>query len=159
MTRPFRTLESYESEHVTRRSLPDFLTRCGFSVVSDTPDRNGQTIVATTPEDEQVTMRVRLCWHRQSGSRDSSRVNTYSATQLLAKIKNGDWEGTLQQKVERERSLGVTHFLLVQSESEKIVYAALVPLSAVLPIWIAQRDISDGLIKQGQLGRRTKTMQ
>ena len=156
MARPFRTPESYESERITRRILPDFLTRCGFSVMSDTPDRNGQTIVATTPEGERLTMRVRLCWRRQSGSRDSSRVSMYAAAQLLAKIKHGDWEGTLQEKVERERSLGVTHFLLVQSEGTKIVYAALVPLSAVLPIWIAQRDISDRLIKQGQLGRRTK---
>jgi 5-methylcytosine-specific restriction protein A len=149
MARSFRTPESYESERVTRRILPDFLTRCGFSVVNDTPNRNGQTIVATTPEGDRLTMRVHLCWRRQSGS-------TYSAAQLLAKIKYGDWEGTLQEKVERESSLSVTHFLFVQSEGTKIVYAALVPLSAVLPIWIAQRDTSDRLIKQGQLGRRTK---
>src|SRR6266852_1827988 len=101
MARSFRTPESYESERVTRRILPDFLTRCGFSVVSDTPNRNGQTIVATTSEGERLTMRVRLCWRRQSGSRDSIRGSTYSAVQLLAKIKNGDWEGTLQKKVER----------------------------------------------------------
>src|SRR5262249_5452852 len=138
-----------ESERATRRMLPAFLTHCGFSVVSDTPDRNGQTIVATTPEGDQMTMRVRLCWRRQSGS-------MYSAAQLLAKIKHADWEGTLREKAERERSLGVTHLLLVQSEDTKIVYAVLVPLSAVLPIWIAQRDISDRLITQGQLGRRTK---
>jgi hypothetical protein len=50
----------------------------------------------------------------------------------------------------------VTHFLLVQGEDKSIVYAALVPLSAVLPIWIAQRDISARLIEQGQLGRRRK---
>lgn len=60
--------------------------------------------------------------------------------------------GTLQEKIERERSHGVTHILVVQSEAKSVVYAALIPLSELLPIWIAQRDISDRLIKQNRLG-------
>ena len=33
---------------------------------------------------------------------DSERVRTYSAAQLLAKIKNDDWIGSIQAKVDRE---------------------------------------------------------
>ena len=153
--RRFRTPESIESERVTRNMLPDFLNRRGFGDVSEDRKRNGQTIVATTPGGDRLTMRVRLCW-RQSGSRDSSRARTYSAVQLLAKIKNDDWVGTLREKVNRERSHGVTHFLLVKNDDERIKYAALMPLSALLPIWIAQRDISARLIEQGRLGRQKK---
>jgi len=154
--RRFRNPESYEAERFTRDMLPDFLRCRGFGDVSQDRKRNGQTIVATTPEGDRLTMRVRLCWRRESGSRDSSRVGTYSATQLLAKIKNGDWEGTLREKVKRERAQSVTHFLFVQREDEHIIYAALVPLSELLPIWCAQRDISARLIEQGQLGHRRK---
>ena len=154
--RPFRRPESYESERVTRRLLPNFLTQRGFRIISDRPERNGQTIVMTTPEGHSLTMRIRLCWRRQSDIQDLSRVWTYSAAQLLAKIKNGDWEGSLRQKIERERSHGITHFLFVQGENSSIVYAALVPLSELLPIWIAQRDISARLIEQAQLDRRRK---
>ncbi len=154
--RRFRTSESLKSERVTRNMLPKSLNRWGFGVVSDDRSRNGQTIVATTPGGDQLTMRVRLCWRRQSGSRDSSRVRTYSAAQLLAKIKNNDWVGTLREKVNRERARGVTHFLLIQNDDKRIRYAALVPLSGLLPIWIAQRDISARLIRQGRLGRRRK---
>jgi 5-methylcytosine-specific restriction protein A len=98
-------------------------------------------------------MRVRLCWRRSSRT---PRESAYSAAQLLPKIKNNDWEGTLREKVERERSQGITHFLFVQREDERIIYAALVPLSELLSIWCAQRDISTALIAQGQLGRRRK---
>lgn len=156
MTHPFRTQASYESERITRRSLPDFLIRCGFIVESVAYEHNGQTVVVVTPEGDRLTMRVRLCWRRSSERNDSSQVNTYSAAQLLSKIKNDDWEGTISQKIERERSRNVTHLLFIQGEDTKIVYAALVPLSEVLPIWIDQRDISDSLIKQGRLGRITK---
>jgi len=97
-----------------------------------------------------------LCWRRESDSRDSERVQTYSAAQLLAKIKNGDWIGSLEDKVSREKSRGVTHMLFVQRDNEDIKYAALVPLSALVPIWIAQRDISARLIRTGKIGRRKK---
>jgi len=46
--------------------------------------------------------------------------------------------------------------LFVQNEDGKIVMAALVPLSAIIPIWTAQRDTSARLIESGRLGRRKK---
>jgi len=141
---------------VTRGVLKDFLVSRGFRNVSDDRNRNGQTIGATTPGGARLTMRVRLCWRRQNGSRDSNRAKSFSAAQLLAKINDGDWEGALTDKADRERSHGVTHFLLVQNDDERIVYAALVPLAEILPIWIAQRDISKRLIDEGRLGRRRK---
>ncbi len=154
--RQFRTPESLAAEQATRDMLPAFLNSRGFGDVTDDRERNGQTIVATTPGGERLKMRVRLCWRRQGGSRDSRRARTYSAAQLLAKIKNDDWVGTLREKVNRERSHGATHFLFVQTDDGRILYAALVPLSEVLDIWIAQRDISTRLREQGRLGRRKK---
>jgi 5-methylcytosine-specific restriction protein A len=114
--------------------------------VSDKRERNGQTIVATTLGGKGLTMRVRLCWRCGSGGRDSTRVRTYSGTQLLAHIKNDDPEQSLHAKIEREKSHGVTHFLFVQRDGERIVYAALVPLEKFLAIWCDERDISARLI-------------
>jgi 5-methylcytosine-specific restriction protein A len=71
-------------------------------------------------------------------------------------VKNGDWEGTLEEKIDRDRRAGIGHLLLVQRAGREIVSAALVPLDVLLPIWCAQRDISAAIIKQGKLGRRTK---
>jgi 5-methylcytosine-specific restriction protein A len=154
--RLFRRPESYEAENVTRKMLPGFLRDRGFTVKSDRHERQGQTIVATSPEGECLTMRVRLCWRRETDSRDSERVRTYSAAQLLAKIKDDDWVGTLQAKVRREKARGVTHLLLVQRDDKDIKYAALVPLSELVQIWTDQRDISKRLIDEGRLGRRKK---
>ena len=154
--RVFRRPESYKAEEITRGMVRAFLHDRGFVVKSDDREHQGQTVVAISPEGDQQTMRVRLCWRRESGSRDSERIQAYSAAQLLAKIKNGDWIGSLEDKVSRERSRGVTHMLFVQRDNEDIKYAALVPLSALVPIWIAQRDISTHLIQTGKLGRRKK---
>jgi 5-methylcytosine-specific restriction protein A len=154
--RPFRKPESHEAEAVTRGMLPSFLRDRGFVVERDYPERHGQTIVATSPEGEHLTMRVRLCWRREPGSRESERVRTFSAAQVIARIKNGDWIGSLQAKVDREKSRGVTHLLFVQRDDRDFKYAALVPLSELVPIWIDQRDISERLIKKGKLGRRKK---
>jgi 5-methylcytosine-specific restriction protein A len=156
-TRHFRTPESYDFERVTRDMLADYLRNRNFHDIRDDRKRHGttesQTISAIAPQGERLVMRVRLCWRRSSRP---PRENAYSAAQLLPKIKNHDWEGTLREKVERERSQGVTHFLFVQREDERIIYAALVPLSEILSIWCAQRDISTALIAQGQLGHRRK---
>jgi 5-methylcytosine-specific restriction protein A len=156
--RPFRRDESYKAEKITREMLPKFLEDRGYSGVRSHPDRNGQTIVAVVPGDQgqQIKMRVRLCWRRETGKRDSERVRTYSAAQLLAKIKDDDWEGSLNAKVKREQAHKVTHLLIVQRDDEEIKYAALVPLEALVPIWALQRDISKRLIDGGRLGRRKK---
>src|SRR5262245_56252506 len=154
--RPFRRPESYQAEEITRKMLPSFLRDRGFTVASDRRERQGQTIVATSPGGERLTMRVRLCWRRETGGRDSERVRTYSAAQLLAKIENNDWIGSLRDKAARERSHGVTHLLFVQRDDEVIKYAALVPLSELVQIWTDQRDASARLIRAGKLGRRKK---
>ena len=156
MARPFRKPESYTSEHVTRKMLGEFLRRRGFIDISDQRSGHGQTIVATSPSGDSVTMRVHLCWRREAGSRDSNRERTYSAAQLLARVKNGDWEGSIREKIERSRSKNITHWLFVQRDDQQIVYAALVPVSEILSIWCAQRDISKRLFEQGRLGRRKK---
>ena len=155
--RDFRTPESYAAERISRDMLADFLRSMGFRDVRDDRKPYGktesQTIHATTPNGERLTMRVRLCWHRTG---EGSRNNTYSAAQLLPKVKNNDWEGTLGAWVERARSDGATHFLIVQREGEHITYAALVPLSELVAIWCAQRGTYQTLLEQNKLGRKTK---
>jgi len=150
--RVFRTDESYAAEHKTRNMLANYLRSRGFQEVRDERKHHGltesQIIYAITPDGEDLAMRVRLCWHTSK--------DTTSAAQLLSKIKNDNWEGTLQAKFERERSSGVTHYLIVQRDVDNIRYAALVPLSDLLRIWCAQRDISISLIARNQLGRRRK---
>lgn len=154
--RQFRLPESYEAERETRGMLPGFLEERRFTVKKNIRERQGQTIFAVSPSGEPLTMRVRLCWRRQTGGRNSERMRTYSAAQLLAKIKNDDWVGTLEAKVKREQSRGVTHFLFVQRDDTEIKYAALVPLSELVPIWVDQRDTSKRLIDEGKLGQRKK---
>lgn len=136
--------------------LSDFLSRRGYAVVKDERIRNGQTILATTPRGDQVSMRVRICWRRDPGSRGSILTRTYSAAQLMANIGKDDWLVALRKKINREQSQGITHLLIVQNDDNQIVYAALVPLETVLPVWIAQRDASARLIAEGRLGRRRK---
>jgi hypothetical protein len=154
--RSFRTPESMAAEQVTRAMLPEFLERRGFTDVENVAIRNGQTLNATDPAGQKLAMRVRLCWRRESGSRESARSRTYSAAQILADIGQRDWIGALEHKVKGERSQGTTHLLFVQNEDGKIIMAALVPLSALIPIWTAQRDTSTRLIDSGRLGRRRK---
>lgn len=148
--RPFRSAESHKHERETRAMLSAFLRDRGFVVESDTSERNGQTIVALSSFGERLVMRVRLCWRREGGR---ERRRTYSAAQLISKVKNDDWIGSLERKVARERSHGVTHLLFVQRDGSDIPYAALVPLSEVLPVWTTQRDVSQRLINEGKLGR------
>ena len=94
--RDFRTPESYAAERITRDMLADFLRSVGFWDVRDDRKPYGktesQTIHATTPNGERLTMRVRLCWHRTG---EWSRNNTYSAAQLLPKVKNRENQSTL----------------------------------------------------------------
>src|ERR1019366_3002811 len=106
-----------------------------------------QTIYARTIDGTHLTMRVRLCWRRKN---DQPNSGTYSAAQLLARIADDDWEGSLQKRIDNQRAQGVSHLLLVQRDGDRIDLAALIPLSAVLSIWCAQRDISEALIRSGQ---------
>lgn len=155
--RDFRTPESYTAEHITRNKLIDFFRNRGFGEVQDVRKSHGmtesQTVHATAPDGERLVMRIRLCWRRTG---HGPHENTYSAAQLRAKVKDNDWEGTLRALVQRARSEGTTHFFTVQRGGEQITYAALVPLSELLAVWCAQRDISESSIQQGGLGRRKK---
>jgi 5-methylcytosine-specific restriction protein A len=155
--RAFRTPESYQAERITRDMLEGFLISRGFVDVRDERKSHGktesQTLHATSPAGDRLAMRVRLCWRRTN--RGPSET-TYSAAQLLPKIKNDDWEGTLRSKVEREKAAGATHLLIVQREVSSIVYAALVPLSDLVAIWSAQARVSQALIDARRLGRRQK---
>lgn len=141
--RSFRTPESYVSERITRDMLADFLKERGFSNVSDTRKRYGenesQILSAIAPNGEQLAMRVRLCWRRDGRS---PRQTTYSAAQLLPKVKNDDWEGTLTEKFAREAAEGGNYLLVVQRDGERILFAAAIPLTELVQIWCAQRDIS-----------------
>jgi hypothetical protein len=51
---------------------------------------------------------------------------------------------------------GITHYLFLQRADERITHAALVPIDALVPIWIRQRDLSAHLIGKGALKRLTK---
>lgn len=154
--RQFRSEESLQAERDTRAMVPRFLESRGYRVLEDRAERQGQTIVATGSDGEKVTMRVRLCWRRETGGRDSERTRTYAAAQLLAKIKDNDWEKSIRDKVERERRKDITHLLLVQRDDTDIKYAALIPISEVVQVWVDQRDTSARLIKSGKIGHRKK---
>jgi len=75
---------------------------------------------------------------------------------LIAKIKDGDWEGSLKRYVDAAKNQGVTHFLFLGREGESFSHAALVPALALVPIWNRQSEVSDKLIRGGQLGKRHK---
>lgn len=157
MERSFRTEESYVAERTTRDMLVGFLEERGFSKVRDERKSYGRTesqiLRAIDERGRSVALWVRLCW-RQSGRRKEKR--NFSAAQLLARVKNNDWVGTIRKKLEGAKDNGVTHLLMVQRFRNAIIYAAEIPLTSVIPIWTAQRDISAKLIKQKKLGRRTK---
>jgi 5-methylcytosine-specific restriction protein A len=163
--RPFRSEESYLSERISRSMVEPFLKQKGYTDIEDVRPRYGmnesQLVSAVDPNGEQVKLHVQLCWRRGGGDETekgrSANQHQYSAAQLLAKIKDGDWEGTIQAKLQRDASHGVTHSLFVQREGARFVHAACVPLKAVLPIWKKQRTTSQRLIDQGASGpRKTK---
>jgi 5-methylcytosine-specific restriction protein A len=113
-----------------------------------------QTIQAINPSGRSIRMRVKaICWYRRT--KKQRKVRRY-AVQLLYKIKDGDWEGSLEHYINGARRDQITHFLFIVREGRKITHAALVPIGALVRIWCRQRDISDNLIKRGKLGRRKK---
>jgi 5-methylcytosine-specific restriction protein A len=127
-----------------------------MTAVTDQRVRGGQSIPFRLPSGQPVVSRVKLCWRRNESDRGGERLESYSATQLIARIKDDDWIGPLQRKIDREKSAGTTHFLIAQRDGKRFPLAALVPLGAVLPIWEIQRDISNELIAAGAIGTRKK---
>jgi 5-methylcytosine-specific restriction protein A len=155
--RPFRSEESYVSERITRGMVQPFLEQKGFTAVDDARPRYGtnesQIVSATDHAGQAVKLHVQTCWRRDGRN---TREHLYSAAQLMATIRDGDWEGSIRAKVDRSKAKGITHSLLVQREGARFVFAACIPIDAILPIWVLQREISDRIIKQGLLGRQVK---
>jgi 5-methylcytosine-specific restriction protein A len=156
MPREFRTPESYQAEKITRAMLASFLEERGFTGVDDQRRKYGQnesqTIHAVDPSGHDVTMRVKLCWRRGS----EGLAATYSASQLLANVKDGAWEKTLNAYFHKLRTEGATNLLVVQRDGSKIVHAALIRLESLTEIWTAQRDESAKLIHTKTMGNRKK---
>ncbi|MEO7797349.1 MAG: HNH endonuclease signature motif containing protein [Opitutaceae bacterium] len=153
--RAFRSEASHAAERETRGMLKPFFEARGFTQVEDVRKEMGsaiaQKLIATIAGERRV-MSVRMCWHKKS----NGDAIVHSAAQLLARVDKRDWIGPLQAKIDREREAGVTHLLLVQRAGATIVHAASIPLAAVVPIWITQRDTSQRLIDGGGLGLRRK---
>jgi 5-methylcytosine-specific restriction protein A len=156
-TRAFRGEDSLVAERITRSMVVPFLEQKGYSNIEDIRVRYGnnesQSVAAIDHTGQPVRLHVQSCWRRDGRN---TREHLYSAAQLMAAIKDGDWEGSISDKLARSANNGVTHSLLVQREGEQFVFAARVPLTAVLPIWTEQRRVSDKLIKAGAVGRLTK---
>lgn len=155
-TRPFRTEESRRSERTTRAMVVPFLEMKGLVVEEDRRERQGQTVIARFADSAKAAMRVKLCWRRDGHRESRGRSRSYAATQLMARVSDGDWIGSLSDKMSREAAHGVSHLLIVQRDADHFAYAAVVPLGSVVPIWEAQRDESERLITAGALGNRRK---
>lgn len=157
-TKPvFRSEKSLQAERITRDMVPGYLAERGFTDIRDERRYFGSTVQqivrARSPEGALVGAHVRLCWHKAG---DNPREARYSATQLLSKISGGDWLGSLDAKVERDRANDVTHTLIVQRVADQISDAVLVPLDQLVEVWVAQRDMSAHLIESGRMGRKRK---
>jgi len=158
MSRQFRTNASLRAEKISRNLIKPFLESRGFGNVRDERKPAGtaqeQLLFATAPGGERVGLSVRLCWRR---NRSKLKQKTYSASQLMARLPPGrDWVDAIREKAQRRAHDGATHMLFVQPEGRKIVYAAMMPLSQVAPIWAKQRAESARLIATGALGPKRK---
>lgn len=156
MPRSFRTQQSHDEERITRDLIAPFLRERGFREIEDQRKRYGQnqsqTIQTIDNAGRRIAMGVRLCWRKRGNKSEEN----YAATQLLSRIANNDWEGTLTQKMARETADGKTHLLLVERAASVIRHAALIPIDSVVSIWAEQRDTSQRLIDDGRLGKRKK---
>ncbi|WP_186260280.1 hypothetical protein [Burkholderia gladioli] len=155
--RVFRKPESFEAERLSRDAVRPFLESRGFTVLSDERIVRGvsqaQVVTARSEPGETIKMRVRLCW-RHRGSDDLR----YSAAQLRADLIDNDWDKTLDQLVDRDVKVGISHALIFQRVGETVPYAALVPIDQLGLIWRRQADVSEELIKAGRLEGSSKTL-
>lgn len=156
-TRAFRGADSLAAEAITRDAIAPFLSERGYEVLEDRRKVSGtateQFVSARAPDGQVVKMRVRLCW-RRDGRKATERQ--FSAAQLRARLREEDWEGTLQFIVDRDRQHGNTHNLVIQRDGATIMFAALIPREALMPIWMRQRDISADLHRRGLMQRFSK---
>ena len=132
-----------------------FLEARGFTVAGDSFDpmkmSQSQTIQGTDPTRQSIRIRVKLCWPSRKAAQDRS---VRYASQLIAKAKDGDSEGSIRQYIEGARRARITHFAFIVREGAEIAHAALIPISELAPIWRGQRTAYNALIKKGELGRR-----
>jgi 5-methylcytosine-specific restriction protein A len=150
--RQFRTDESLKAEEATRKAVVPLLVQHGFVVDADDCTSRGSAIsqvVSARLGGKPIKMHVRLCWRRDGGT---VRERSYSAAQLRARLIEDDWDATLAQIADRERSDGNSHNLIVQNDEAGFAFAALVPSDQLPAIWRRQRDISADLIAAGQMG-------
>lgn len=136
--------------------IPAYLSQRGCKDVADIRNGNGQTLLFTVPGGAAVIARVKLCWRRDADGRNQDAQTSYSAAQLMARVRNGDWIGSIQEKMDRLAQEGHTHLMLVQRDGPALSKVALVPISSVSAIWTKQRDVSASLVDAGKLGRRKK---
>lgn len=155
--RQFRGPESLASEQRSRDAVRPFLEACGFNVVEDrripTGSASQQIVDFHIPNGQHVKARVRLCWRRDGFNLKEQK---FSAAQLSAHLRPGGWDATLEYLVGRDIAQGISHSLLFQRDGEAVVYAALIPLDALHPIWNRQREVSDELSRLGLKGRIKK---
>jgi len=154
MPREFRTPESYQAEKITRAMLVPFLEERGFTAVEDQRKQHGasesQAIHAINSSGNPVSMRVKLCSRRDR----KGKSNTFSAVQLLAKVKKGAWEESLKAYAEKHQGEGITHFLIPQRDGNRIVHAAMIEIGSLVGIWLGQREESTRLLGEGTMGKR-----
>ncbi|MBV5337697.1 MAG: HNH endonuclease, partial [Deltaproteobacteria bacterium] len=155
--RAFRSEDSIAAEGVTRNAAAPFLTERGFRVLHDERRVSGtateQFVSARSPDGQVIKMRVRICWRREGRNTNERKI---AAAQLRARLRENDWEGTLHFIVERDRQHGITHNLIIQRDGAAIVFAALIPRDALMPIWLHQRDVSNDLQQRGLMKSITK---
>jgi 5-methylcytosine-specific restriction protein A len=156
-SRPFRTDASFDFEKVARERIAPFLARHGFVIEHDQRVRTGsatsQVIVALDPQGTKRKMRVRLCWRRDGRK---PRENLYSAAQLRARLIDDDWEKPVTSVAARGAKEGVDQTLFLQADGDGILFAVVVPNSALPAIWAEQRRVSRELIEKGLMGRIRK---
>lgn len=156
-TRSFRGPESIAAEALTRDAIAPFLNSRGFIVTEDerlvAGDAIQQFVTAQSPDGQMIKTRVRLCW-RRDGRNPSEKK--YSAAQLIARLRPGGWDETLEYLAERDRHHSVTHNLLVQRDGAEIIYAALVPVDQIGAVWRRQHEVSSDLQRRGGMGRIRK---
>lgn len=155
--RAFRGEDSIAAERITRNSVKPFLAERGFEVLEDERRETGtateQFVKARLRDGQVFKMRVRICWRREGRHANERKV---AAAQLRARLRNDDWEGTLRFIVARDEEHGNTHNLIIQRDGAAIVFAALIPREALMPIWLRQRDISNDLRQRGLMKNITK---
>lgn len=155
--RAFRSEPSLAAEREARDAVAPFLASRGYRVLEDQRNTAGtaieQFISALAPDRRAIKMRVRLCWRR--GGRNASEQK-YAASQLRARLIDGDWDATLRSIEGRDRAHDVTHSLVIQRDASAFAMAALIPSEALAAIWHRQRDISEELQREGLMGRIRK---